>query len=408
MKNLLINVKRLFFNRPNRVDSVIYICVLILVGFGITMIGSASIGSAGTSGAQVTIRTMTIQSGFVILGFIVMHLMIHFFKTEYLTHRLLMVAYWLGIASMFLCLLWEIKGAHAWIKIPGGFTIQPAEFMKILMIVFISYCLTRIDGNFVHSSFKSIAQKEYYYREKCKRAVIHPTMYFLFVLFVGVVIQKDMGTMSILAAIGFCLFLATPRKYYRRFKVVALVSIIIFILLGIIFSVFFLETYQIERIASWLNPLGDPYDASMQLVNALIAFANGGITGLGFGDSTQKFGYIPESHNDFIGAIAYEEFGIFAILLMIIPTVIIIFRFLKFADKVEDECEKMILFGISTYFFMHLLINLGGISGLIPMTGVPLLLVSYGGSSMLSCLMAVGLGQSIIKKYYQNHNYTNS
>lgn len=122
----------------------------------------------------------------------------------------------------------------------------------------------------------------------------------------------------------------------------------------------------------------DPYNSSYQLVNSLIAFSNGGIFGLGFGNSTQKYGYIPESHNDFIGAIIYEELGIIGLALVIIPTCIVIFKLLKYSNEVKENKSRIILLGIASYFFLHILINLGGVSGLIPMTGVPLLLISSG------------------------------
>ena len=131
----------------------------------------------------------------------------------------------------------------------------------------------------------------------------------------------------------------------------------------------------------------------------MIAFADGGIFGLGLGNSIQKYDYIPEAHNDFIGAIIYEELGIFGLALIIIPTAIIIFRLLKYADQIQDNKSRVILIGISSYFMLHLLVNLGGVSGLIPMTGVPLLLISAGGSSTIASLMAIGIAQAIISKF---------
>ncbi|MBU9904719.1 FtsW/RodA/SpoVE family cell cycle protein, partial [Thomasclavelia ramosa] len=113
----------------------------------------------------------------------------------------------------------------------------------------------------------------------------------------------------------------------------------------------------------------------------------------------QKFGYIPESQNDFIGAIIYEELGIIGLGLIIIPTCIIIFKLLKYSQEIKENKSRIILLGIASYFFLHLLINLGGISGLIPMTGVPLLLISAGGSSSVTAFVAVGVAQAIIAKH---------
>ena len=162
---------------------------------------------------------------------------------------------------------------------------------------------------------------------------------------------------------------------------------------------FSIKRLPIRRISTWLAPLSDPYDTSMQLSNALIAFNNGGLFGVGLGNSTQKFGYIPESQNDFIGAIIYEELGIIGLGLIIIPTCIIIFKLLKYSQEIKENKSRIILLGIASYFFLHLLINLGGISGLIPMTGVPLLLISAGGSSSVTAFVAVGVAQAIIAKH---------
>ena len=221
----------------------------------------------------------------------------------------------------------------------------------------------------------------------------------LVAFFVGAGIQKDLGTSIILASICFICFMSTPRDYYKKYKKLVWIALgVAVVILGFLITAV-LQGYQMERINSWLKPLENIYSSSWQLVNSLIAFADGGIFGLGLGNSIQKYDYIPEAHNDFIGAIIYEELGIFGLALIIIPTAIIIFRLLKYADEIQESKSKVILIGISSYFMLHLLVNLGGVSGLIPMTGVPILLVSSGGSSTVSALIAIGIAQAIISKY---------
>ena len=223
----------------------------------------------------------------------------------------------------------------------------------------------------------------------------------LVAFFVGAGIQKDLGTSLILASICFICFMSTPRDYYKKYKKLVWIALgVAVVILGFLITAV-LQGYQMERINSWLKPLEleNIYSSSWQLVNSLIAFADGGIFGLGLGNSIQKYDYIPEAHNDFIGAIIYEELGIFGLALIIIPTAIIIFRLLKYADEIQESKSKVILIGISSYFMLHLLVNLGGVSGLIPMTGVPILLVSSGGSSTVSALIAIGIAQAIISKY---------
>ncbi len=382
-------------------DISIYFSVMVLAILGIVMIGSASIGEA-TSDESVlqSIRNMLVQGGYVVIGVIAMTFFTRLFKVRWLTYRVCMFLYFIMLGLMFLCRLWYTKGAYAWIRLPGGFTIQPAEFMKIAMICILAYFLTQVDKSFIKPKFSDDKHRDKFYTRKLWESLGKPALLVMVVAFVGIVVQNDLGTTIILLAICGSLFLVTPNPYYRKYKLIIWVGVGIVGFVGFFAIVTgLLEPYQMSRISSWLDPLADPYQASYQLVNSLIAFANGTLFGSGLGGSTQKFGYIPEAHNDFIGAIVYEELGILGLVLIIVPMCVIIFKFLKYAQVIDNDTGRMILFGIATYFFMHVLINLGGISGLIPMTGVPLLLISYGGSSTLSALLAIGIGQAIIREY---------
>lgn len=184
----------------------------------------------------------------------------------------------------------------------------------------------------------------------------------VFAFGVGVIVQKDLGSSLILAAICFICFMSTPRDYYKKYKKLVWIALAVaVIILGFLITAV-LQGYQLQRIDSWLKPLKieNIYDSSWQLVNSLIAFTDGGVFGLGLGNSIQKYDYIPEAHNDFIGAIIYEELGIFGLALMIIPTAIIIFRLLKYADQIQNNKSRVILIGIASYFMLHLFVNLGG------------------------------------------------
>ena len=375
-------IKRLFKSRG--VDKGIYASVFVLAIFGIIMIGSASVGSVTSHGVTYALKNMITQSVYVIAGAGVMIFIARVFKTRYITYSASMKLYLLGIFLMIICIFFgSTKGSHAWIKFGSLFSIQPAEFMKVAMILIMSYFLTESDKAFVvKGRFKTQQLKSAFYKEKFLKCVFLPMMLVAIAAGVGIFVQKDFGTTVILVTICFVCFIGTPRG-------------VLFLIIGT--SV--LKGYQLGRISTWLAPLSDPYDTSMQLSNALIAFNNGGLFGVGLGNSTQKFGYIPESQNDFIGAIIYEELGIIGLGLIIIPTCIIIFKLLKYSQEIKENKSRIILLGIASYFFLHLLINLGGISGLIPMTGVPLLLISAGGSSSVTAFVAVGVAQAIIAKH---------
>ena len=385
-------IKRLFKSRG--VDKGIYASVFVLAIFGIIMIGSASVGSVTSHGVTYALKNMITQSVYVIAGAGVMIFIARVFKTRYITYSASMKLYLLGIFLMIICIFFgSTKGSHAWIKFGSLFSIQPAEFMKVAMILIMSYFLTESDKAFVvKGRFKTQQLKSAFYKEKFLKCVFLPMMLVAIAAGVGIFVQKDFGTTVILVTICFVCFIGTPRQYFKKYKRIVWVFIGVCGVLFLIIGTSVLKGYQ-------LAPLSDPYDTSMQLSNALIAFNNGGLFGVGLGNSTQKFGYIPESQNDFIGAIIYEELGIIGLGLIIIPTCIIIFKLLKYSQEIKENKSRIILLGIASYFFLHLLINLGGISGLIPMTGVPLLLISAGGSSSVTAFVAVGVAQAIIAKH---------
>lgn len=153
------------------------------------------------------------------------------------------------------------------------------------------------------------------------------------------------------------------------------------------------------RIASWLNPLKDIYGSNYQIINGFVGYTNGGLIGRGFGNSIMKFGYIPEAQNDFISSIIVEELGLVGFAAFFIPYSIIIYRLFRYAFCMKESRDKLTLIGIASYFFVHLMVNVGGVSGLIPMTGVPLLLISAGGTSTLMALTCIGVAQALIAKY---------
>ena len=385
IKKIFDKLKRLFTSRGT--DKSIYASVIILSVLGVVMIGSAAVGGVTDESETITlaVRMMISQTVFVIAGVIMMIFLARVFKTRFIGHTSSLTIYVVGIIAMIICVFWsDSKGSHAWIKL-GSISIQPAEFMKIAMILILSYFLTENESSFkVKGEFRDEEMKREFYREKLMKCVVLPMILVGVVVSIGLFVQDDFGTTVILALICFMCFIATPRRYYKKYKRIAWLIIAIGSVVLVVLGTLVLEPYQLNRI---------------YILNSLIAFSNGGLFGLGFGNSKQKFGYIPESHNDFIGAIIYEELGLFGLALIIVPTGIIIFKLLKYSNEVKENKSKIILLGIASYFFFHLLINLGGVSGLIPMTGVPILLVSDGGSSTICAFISIGIAQAIIAKH---------
>lgn len=394
----MINLLKRIFKRRG-VDKTVYFCVVILTIYGIVMIGSASVGQSAKMGPMYASMNMIKQAIFVLGGFAAMIFLTRCFKKSWVNANSTWIFYAIGLVLMLACLFFEDgKGSHAWIRI-GSFTIQPAEFMKVIMILFLSFHFGEIEEYCQIPRNITRQKKEELQKRKLWYCILRPILAIFIAFFVGVFLQKDMGSSLIMAFICMMLFFITPRPYYTKYKKLALILLVIGFILILLSATFILKPYQLGRIYTWLNPLGDIEGDGWQLTNALIAFATGGLFGKGFGSSTQKYGYIPESHNDFIVSIIYEELGLVGFMLFLIPYVIIIYKMFHYALRIKDTKSKLILYGVGLYFFTHLLVNVGGVSGFIPMTGVPLLLISSGGSSTLAAMMGLGIAQSIIAKY---------
>jgi len=159
--------------------------------------------------------------------------------------------------------------------------------------------------------------------------------------------------------------------------------------------------YQIERFQSAVNPFVYKQNGGYQLVNSLVAFVKGKWFGVGLGKSLQKYGYLPAAKTDFILAITVEETGIAGFFVILACYLTLIVRLFAHSIRVLDEKSRMVLAGVALYLLLHFILNVGGVTALIPLTGVPLLLVSQGGSSTMAVMFALGIAQNIIARSRQ-------
>ncbi|MDO5085849.1 MAG: FtsW/RodA/SpoVE family cell cycle protein, partial [Erysipelotrichaceae bacterium] len=157
--------------------------------------------------------------------------------------------------------------------------------------------------------------------------------------------------------------------------------------------------YKVNRFIVAADPFSDKLGTGYQLVNGLISFASGGLFGLGFGTSIRKYTNFPAANTDFILAIIVEELGIVGFMIIFICYILIIYRLFYWALKMKNQKGKVILIGTAMYIFIHFVFNVGGGTALIPLTGVPLLMISQGGSSTMSIMMCIGLSLSVIQMY---------
>jgi cell division protein FtsW len=264
------------------------------------------------------------------------------------------------------------NGSRSWIGV-GAFSIQPSEFMKLAMIAFLAKYLSENQKNI--TSFK--------------RGLL-PALTLVFLAFGMIMLQPDLGTGTVM--VGTCIamiFVAGARISH-------------FIGLGILglagFAALVLSApYRIKRITSFLNPWEDPLGSGFQIIQSLYAIGPGGLFGLGLGQSRQKFFYLPEPQTDFIFAILAEELGFIGGSLVLLLFSLLLWRGVRIALGAPDLYGSFLAIGIISMVAIQVMINIGVVTGLMPVTGITLPFLSYGGSSLTLMLMAIGVLLNISK-----------
>ncbi|MCZ8511396.1 putative lipid II flippase FtsW [Paenibacillus filicis] len=276
-----------------------------------------------------------------------------------------------------------VNGAKSWIAMPGGFSLQPTELAKLAVIIYLASIISKKGDRF----------KEF------KRGLLPPLAVVAFICAL-IMLQNDLGSTMILAATAAVVIIvggANLKHIFYLFSAgAALLSIFIALYLVIKGAG---GSYKIARITSYLNPWADPDGSGFQLVQSLYAFGHGGFTGAGFGQSIQKLHYLPEAHNDFIFSIIGEELGFVGSALFLLVYLAFIWRGLIVALRCKELFGTLTGVGIVALIAIQAFINIGGVTASIPMTGVTLPLISYGGSSIIVTLISIGFLLSISREY---------
>ena len=270
------------------------------------------------------------------------------------------------------------NSAQSWFKI-GSLSVQPSEFAKVISIMFLGI---------------------YYGKHKDSlgslKVLILPIIPII-IIFAMILMQPDLGTALIIVLVTMFMFLSLPmpKKILNRFKLVIVGIVLLVALVYYITDGKILKEYQKERF-NFKDPC-ERYqdDSGYQLCNSFIAFKNGGVLGQGIGKSTQKYLYLPESYTDFIYPIIVEEWGAVVGVIIILMYLIVIYRLYRIARRAINLESSLIAYGICIYLFSHIAINLAGVMGLMPLTGVPLPFLSYGGSYVISLMASLGIAQRI-------------
>lgn len=279
----------------------------------------------------------------------------------------------------------EINGAKNWITLPGIGSLQPGEFAKPALIIMVALLFEK---------YYKILRNPKEKREHYKLFLLILVIVLIPILFIF--LGKDLGTVIILVSIFAILFLASPFLRLTKLKMIALMIILGVVGLLGIYCVkgYILTDAQLSRF-NFINPCSNYEKGGYQVCNGFIAINDGGLFGLGIGKSKQKYSYLSEPHTDSIFAIISEELGFLRCSILFLLYIIVLLRILSISAKANTIQGRYICLGIASYLFIHIFLNLGGIFGSIPLTGVPLPFLSYGGSSALTTIISLALVQRV-------------
>lgn len=366
----LLRIKNIFHipQRNQRPDKILQTILGIILVFGLISLSSASSVVSYDKFDGDAYRYLKRQLFGLILGLIAYFILS---RIDYHVWR----KYALGflIFSIFLLILVFIPGlsatygkARSWISI-FGFSLQPSEFVKLSFLLYLAAWLEtkKRDLSDIHES-------------------IGPFVIVLGIIGGLMVLQPDIGTLSIITLVSLIVYFVGGGKKIHIAGIV-LIGMMLFILM------LQFKPYQMDRLRCYVDPSFSPDHICYQVNQSLIAVGSGGVLGRGLGESRQKYMYLPEVSGDSIFAIIAEETGLIVSSLLILLFLIIFYRGYKIALRAPDDFGKILAIGISSWITIQAFVNIGGIINLIPMTGVPLPLISYGGSAILSSLSAFGI-----------------
>ena len=353
--------------KKNSVDILLLISVILISLFGLLMIYSASYVWAEYK-FNNPFKFVINQGIFFIVGVILMMIVSHIkYDKYYERSNILLIGCLVLLVLVLIPGVGSVRnGSRSWFGI-GSFGIQPSEFTKLCLIIFVSKYL--VNNERVLSDVK--------------RGVL-PILGILFLVFGLIMLQPDFGTgmIIVMSIIGLLFVGGVDFKFFLKIGVVGVIGIV-----GLIIA----APYRLKRILSFLNPWEDPLGSGFQIIQSLYAIGPGGLFGYGFLNSRQKHFYLPEPQTDFIFSIISEEFGFIGILIVSILFLTIIYSGFKISRRSNDLFGKYLAFGITFQIAFQAILNLMVVVGLIPVTGVTLPFLSYGGSSLLITLCSIGI-----------------
>ncbi len=267
----------------------------------------------------------------------------------------------------------DLKGATRWLSI-GGFSFQPSEVLKLSLIIYLAAWFSNRDERMKNWAFG-----------------MAPFFIVLALITALLFLQPDFGTLIVVSLISFAIYFLAGYSI-KHFLVIILIALSL-VAVGVA-----VEPYRFNRIKAFIDPSVDPQGISYQVNQSMISIGSGGLFGVGFGKSTQKFGFLPEVVNDSIFAVVAEELGFVGSLFLISLFVASTFLMVKLSQDINDKFGKLLVMGVAVWVIGQAFINIAAISGLLPLTGIPLPFLSYGGTAIIALLAGMGIVLNVAKK----------
>ncbi len=358
-------------------DKPLLVVSVILFIFGLIMVFSASNVIAYMSHEVSASYYFIKQAIFLLIGIIMGFVMLNISTKTYGKFSWFLLIVFVISLVLLLILVDPKNEARSWFRL-GPISIQPSEFVKVITIVWLAY----------------------YYEIKQRKLNTYTTCLFPIFICMGIALliflQPDLGTTIVFCAIVAAIYFSVPiSKEIKRKTLLMSLGLVVFIVVTLIGAGNkLLQERQLERF-NFTRPCDKLLTTGNQVCNCYIAINNGGLTGTGLGNSTQKYLYLPEPYTDFIFAIIVEELGVLVGIALLLTYIFILYRILLIGRNSPTNRGATMCYGIAIYIFLHIAVNLLGIFGLMPMTGVPLPFMSYGGSFTICLIAALTIVQRV-------------
>ncbi|GGG89517.1 putative lipid II flippase FtsW [Paenibacillus radicis (ex Gao et al. 2016)] len=367
-----------------RPDFLLLILAILLAGFGLVMVFSASsnVALVAQKFNNDAFYFLKKQLLWALLGVFTMLFMMNL---PYKFYKKGFIFLFIPVLIMLLIVPFTepINGASSWLPI-GPLRIQPTELAKLALILYLGSLIAKKDEKF----------------RDFKKGLL-PVLIIIGLVCGLIMLQPDLGSCMILAATAIVMIIAGGANLKHIFMAGSIIGVILTVVvsLSMAFQAPEVWAYRIARFTAYMDPLADKENTGLQLVSSLQALGHGGLTGAGFGESVQKLHYLTYPYNDFIFSIIAEEFGFLGSALFILTYLFFLWRGLIVALRCPDQYGTIVGVGIVASIGIQAFINIGGVTGTIPLTGVTLPFISAGGTSLFVCLMSVGVLLSISREH---------